>query len=312
MTEKEAFSGVFEQKRKEFEKHLTDKLPQKEGYAERVISAMEYSVLAGGKRLRPILMQAAYELFSDDGNAITDGYLTDFMCAIEMIHTYSLVHDDLPAMDNDDYRRGKLTTWKVYGDGMGVLSGDALLNYAFEILLETSSGAYAKTGDTAVLDRCIRAAGILAHKSGYRGMIGGQCADIEAEGKSDTKEDEILFIHEHKTACLIEAALMMGAVLGGASAEEVSILEKLGSLVGIAFQIRDDILDVIGESEKLGKSTGSDEANGKITYVTLNGLEKSEADVNEMTAEANKLLEKLPGDKAFLSGLIDMLAGRMN
>ncbi len=289
---------------------LKSNLPDKDKYSETVREAMEYSVMVGGKRLRPILMQAAYELFSND-NGGTIGYsLGLFMSALEYIHTYSLVHDDLPAMDNDETRRDKPTTWKVYGDGMGVLAGDALLNYAFEITGKATLGAFEK-GDVKMAERCVRAALFLSDKAGINGMIGGQCADLSAEGRgSEVTMEELLYIHEHKTGCLIEAALMIGGILGGAEKEDIDKLEKIGSDIGIAFQIRDDILDVIGTTEELGKTVGSDEANGKTTYVTLNGLEKSQADVEKLSREALDLIEGLPGDKGFLTELTKMLIGR--
>ena len=290
-------------------------IPEKEGDNGKAIEAMDYSVKAGGKRLRPVFMMESFRLFKPftaESAEDVPAELAAFMAAIEYIHTYSLVHDDLPAMDNDELRRGRATTWKVYGDGMGVLAGDGLLNYAYELAIKTAM-KYAEQGDTATCEACIRAAKILSEKAGIYGMIGGQCADLEAEGKEKTaSEEELLYIHEHKTGCLIEAALMTGGALAGASAEEIGTLEKIGSDIGIAFQIRDDILDIIGDTAQLGKKTGSDEANDKVTYVTLNGLEESEKEVKRLSDEAKKLLEKLPGDKEFLTSLTDSLIGRTN
>lgn len=285
-------------------------LPEKEGYASRVCEAMEYSVLAGGKRLRPVLMLETYNLFCREEDSASLEALEHFMAAIEMIHTYSLVHDDLPAMDNDEYRRGKLTTWKRYGEGMGVLAGDGLLNLAFETIAGALNKAYNPL-KIELTGRCIRAAGILSEKAGYLGMIGGQCADLEAEGRETPADiDELLYIHEHKTACLIEAALMVGGILGGAGADEIEKLERIGSNVGLAFQIRDDILDVTGNSKELGKNVGSDAANGKATYVSINGLEASDKEVQRLSEEAEKLLETFPGEKGFIRDLIASLIRR--
>ena len=312
----DAFKAKLSEKAEYFEKNLKLYIPNDEVYNATVIESMDYSLSAGGKRLRPVMMQAAFELFAgddytmDDGNAAGKALLS-FMAAIEMIHTYSLVHDDLPAMDNDEFRRGKLTTWKKYGDGMGVLSGDALLNLAFETMLECACRAFAEQGKTDLPERCIKAAKVIAVKAGFSGMIGGQCADLEGEGKGDALTTEtLLYIHEHKTGCLIEASLIAGGILGGAQEEDIKALEKIGSDIGIAFQIRDDILDVYGDSSELGKNTGSDEAAGKVTYVTKNGLEKSEKEVERLSREACEMLDALPGDKSFLLALINSLINR--
>ncbi len=291
------------------EKIILSKLPPAAGNNATVIKAMDYSVTAGGKRLRPVMMQAAYELFAGDIGVLKES-LSVFMSAIEFIHTYSLVHDDLPAMDNDEFRRGRETTWKVFGDGMGVLAGDALLNYAFEIMADETCRVLKEYDDTELAHRCARASKVLSEKAGFSGMIGGQCADIEGEGKKDLSAEDILYIHEHKTGCLIEAALMIGGIMGGAGEGQVSDLEKIGSDVGIAFQIRDDILDIYGNSEELGKNTGSDEAAGKVTYVTLNGLQKSEEEVVRLSREACSLLEGMPGEKQFLLSLFENLINR--
>ena len=226
------------------------------------------------------------------------------MAALEMIHTYSLVHDDLPAMDNDMYRRGKKTTWAVYGDAFGVLAGDGLLNYAFE----TAAGALKACEERESLadfKKVSKALAILGEKAGIYGMIGGQTADIEAEGQKEAVTGEqLMFIHEHKTAALIEAAMMIGAVLAGAEKEKVEALEKCASNVGIAFQIQDDILDVIGDSRELGKNVGSDAQNHKQTYVTIFGLEKSKEDVAALSEEAVEILKAAGGEQGFLEQLI--------
>lgn len=294
------FEQVQAKKVDEIEVILKKYLPKEEGYAKTVIEAMNYSVLAGGKRLRPMLMQEAYRLFGG-----CEMEIEPFMAAIEMIHTYSLVHDDLPCMDNDEYRRGRKTTHAVYGEGMAVLAGDALLNYAFE----TACKAFDDTKNPARVGKALQ---ILGAKSGIYGMIGGQTADVEAEQFEASKitHELLLYIHEHKTAALIQNALMIGAVLAGATEDEINIMEQIGYNVGIAFQIQDDILDITGSMETLGKSIGSDEKNHKVTYVTLNGLEKSGQDVAALSKEAVDMLRKLPGRDEYLEQLLLQLIGR--
>ena len=236
-----------------------------------------------------------------------DEVIEPFMAAMEMIHTYSLVHDDLPAMDNDEYRRGRKTTWKVYGEGIGILAGDALLNYAFETMANKLVQVQSSEQARAVA----RAISVMANKAGIYGMIGGQTADVEAEGqKQDLTMEQLLFIHEHKTAALIQAAMMVGAILAGADAEELENIEKCAYNIGIAFQIQDDILDVVGDSGELGKTVGSDAQNNKQTYVTIKGLEQSVEDVETLSKEAVEILRSVPGDHAFLEQLIRMLIHR--
>ena len=282
-------------------------VPDEEGFAKTVIEAMNYSLKSGGKRLRPLLMFEAYRLFGGE-----DDIVEPFMAAIEMIHTYSLVHDDLPCMDNDEYRRGRKTTHAVFGETMAVLAGDGLLNYAFE----TACRAFDKLNVLQSADYSAmtigRAIGILAGKSGIYGMIGGQCADIEAEKLSPEQVDEkrILYIHEHKTAALIQNALMIGAVLAGANEINLAKIERVGYNVGLAFQIQDDILDVTGTFEQLGKDIGSDEKNGKTTYVSINGLNKSKADVEALSEEAVNILKDMGDGNEFLEELIIYLVNR--
>ena len=260
---------MFEQMRKEkiahIEKVLVKYLPKEEGYASRVMEAMNYSALAGGKRLRPMLMEETYRMFGG-----IEEVIEPFMAAQEMIHTYSLVHDDLPCMDNDEYRRGRKTTHAVYGEGMAVLAGDALLNYAFE----TACKAFSMTSD---IKRVAKALTVLSKKAGIYGMIGGQTADIMAENAdpASVTEELLLYIHENKTAALIQSSMMIGAILAGADTKQINDIEKIGYNIGIAFQIQDDILDVTGTFEELGKPIGSDEENNKVTCVTLMGLEKA-------------------------------------
>ena len=275
-------------------------LPKEEGYQRIVMEAMNYSVEAGGKRLRPMLMQEAYRLFGGDGNIIQP-----FMAAMEMIHTYSLVHDDLPAMDNDMYRRGRETTHVKYNEGIAILAGDGLLNYAFE----TSCKAFDMEPFNPVTPKALK---ILAAKAGIYGMIGGQTADIQAENMQgeEITEELLRFIHKNKTAALIESSMMIGAVLAGATDEEIDIMERVGNNVGIAFQIQDDILDVTGSLEVLGKMTGSDEKNHKVTYVTLRGLDKAKEDMEKLSMEALNLLQSLKVENKFLNRLIKELITR--
>ena len=296
------FNEQLQQKAADAEDVLKKYLPDEEGYQKKVIEAMNYSVLAGGKRLRPVLMKESFLLFGGQGEVIEP-----FMAALEMIHNYSLVHDDLPAMDNDEYRRGRKTTWTVYGEGMAVLAGDGLLNYAYE----TAAKAFDKADDLEEMKRVARALQILAEKAGIYGMIGGQNGDLEAEeGKLPLTEELLLFIHEKKTAALIQAALMIGGILAGASDTEIRSLEKAAYDIGIAFQIQDDILDVTGNEKILGKPIGSDEKNHKLTYVSLNGLEKSKEDVKRLSGEAEEILSSFQEKNPFLISLIDSLITR--
>lgn len=285
------------EKTKQIEDVIYQYLPKAEGEQKPVIEAMNYSVLAGGKRLRPMLMKEVYEMFGGEGKVIEP-----FMAAIEMIHTYSLVHDDLPAMDNDEYRRGKKTTWAQFDECTAILAGDGLLNFAFETALkaETEHNPY-----------LVKALAILAKKAGIYGMIGGQTADIEAEKPgNDVNGEKLLFIHEHKTAALIQASMMIGAVLAGASAEDINQIEKCAYNIGIAFQIQDDILDVTSTLEVLGKPIGSDEKNNKKTYVSIYGLEKSKEDVKRLSEEAIAILASFGKRNLFLEELVEQLINR--
>lgn len=278
---------------------LKEYMPAEEGHQKEIFEAMNYSINAGGKRLRPIFMMESAKLF---GGCEED--VKPFMASLEMIHTYSLVHDDLPAMDNDDYRRGKLTTHKKFGHAMGILAGDGLLNFAFE----TAADAVAVSGDKV---RASKALKILAKKAGAYGMIGGQVVDVELTGTAITKE-QLDFIYEKKTSALIEAAFMIGAVLAGASDSEVEKLEKVAWNIGMAFQIQDDILDVTSTQEVLGKPVLSDEKNEKTTYVTLYGIEGAASYVKKYTDEAMELLGSLEHENIFLNSLIISLINREN
>ena len=296
------FEETLREKTAQAEAVLQKFLPKEEGFQRTVTEAMNYSVLAGGKRLRPMLMAETFRMFCGTGEMIEP-----FMAAIEMIHNYSLVHDDLPAMDNDEYRRGRKTTHVVYGEGMAVLAGDGLLNYAFE----TACLAFEKAQDQEDYQRVARALTVLAGKAGIYGMIGGQCAGIEAGGKQENGTGELLsFIHEHKTAALIQAAMMTGAILAGADKEQIEAIEKCACNIGIAFQIQDDILDVTGSQEVLGKPIGSDEKNNKKTYVTIYGLEKSAGMAAALSEEAIRILSSFPERNLFLEKLVEQLVNR--
>lgn len=274
-------------------------LPEQYEYQKTIVEAMSYSVLAGGKRLRPMLMEASYQMFGGEGEE-----LDAFMAAIEMIHTYSLVHDDLPAMDNDLYRRGKKTTHAVYGEAMGVLAGDALLNFAFETVADAMVRS---AGDM----RVAKAFAVLAKKAGIYGMIGGQVVDVESEKKGQQIDRDCLdFIYRLKTGALIEASLMIGAILAGASEEEVSLMEEAGTKLGLAFQIQDDILDVTSSLEMLGKPIGSDARNEKATYVAFEGLEKAGAEVERLSREAVAILDGFKREHTFLRELFMYLIHR--
>ena len=272
---KSQFMEELQQKVEHINKVLEKVLPAEEGQQRIIFEAMNYSVRAGGKRLRPILMEETYHMFGGSSAVIEP-----FMAAIEMIHTYSLIHDDLEAMDNDEYRRGQKTTHVVYGEAMAILAGDGLLNLAFE----TAANAFLLVpGDT----KAEKAMLILGKKAGIYGMVGGQVADIEAEeAKNPLTMEQLLFIHENKTAALIQSALMIGAALAGAGQKQIDEMERIGYLVGVAYQIEDDILDVTSTLEELGKPIGSDEKNHKTTYVTLVGIEKAKEMIDSGKAYA--------------------------
>lgn len=285
-------------KAEQIEKSIYPFLPEEKGLQKTVLSAMNYSMKAGGKRLRPMLMRETYEMFGGSDASVIE----PFMAAIEMIHTYSLIHDDLPALDNDELRRGLPTAHVKFGEAMAILAGDALLNYAFETATKAFNGTE-RDIQTA------RALQILARKPGIYGMIGGQTVDVEEENK-EISFDTLMYIHNNKTAALIECAMMIGAVLAGASEKEVAIIERIANKVGIAFQIEDDILDVVSTSEALGKPAGSDEKNGKNTYVLFKGIEQSRKDAEQYTNDALQLFDALGYENVFLRELLLYLVGR--
>lgn len=294
------FQDELKNRTKEIEAVLKSFLPEEKGFAKTMAQAMNYSVLAGGKRLRPMLILETCRMFGG-----REELAYPFMAAMELIHTHSLVHDDLPALDNDDYRRGRLTTHKVYGEAMGVLSGVSLLNYAYEVMFT----AFDKAKNTGEQAKVIQALKVMAHKTGIYGMLGGQSVDVENDGKPVTKE-MLDYIYENKTSALIEGSMMTGAILGGASQEEVNAVEKAARNIGLAFQIQDDILDVTSTAEELGKPIHSDEKNHKTTYVTLMGIEAASQQVTELSEEAVKLLEGMNKKNEFLLTLVKELVGR--
>jgi geranylgeranyl diphosphate synthase type II len=291
------FKAELEKRIIEAESFIRRYLPKEEGQTASIAEAMNYSVLGGGKRLRPVMLLEMYHICG----GLDPEVVGPCAAAIEMIHSYSLVHDDLPAMDNDEYRRGRKSTHAMYGEAMGILAGDGLLNYAYETALLSLEKQC-----TPATARALR---ILAVKAGIYGMVGGQVVDVASEGKQIPMET-LEYIHENKTGAMIESALMTGAALAGASDEVLALAEQIGSDVGIAFQIRDDILDVTGDSAVLGKQVGSDEKNEKVTYVTLAGMEGAKAKVEELSQRAMENVRKLPGDNAFMAELIASLINR--
>lgn len=312
------FDGELEKRKNLVEEILETYLPKAEGEQRIVLEAMRYAVSAGGKRLRPILMAESAALFAKESEVwrtdfaevpgpSTIGALPPFMAAIEFIHTYSLIHDDLPALDNDDYRRGRKTTHVVYGEDIAVIAGDGLLNYAYE----TAMRAFGKAVTIEDYQRVECAMNFLGRRAGVYGMVGGQCADLLAEkpGAAPT-EETLLYIHKNKTAALIQAAMTIGAVLAGADEKAVAQLTKCAENIGVAFQIQDDILDVTSSLEVLGKPTGSDEKNHKLTYVTLHGLEESKKQVSKLSVEAVDILRSFPRENAILETLVERLINR--
>ena len=300
MSDRETFKKELDERTKEVNALIEGYLPEEAGAQKTIFEAMNYSMRAGGKRLRPLFMQEMCRLFTGE---VLDT-VKPFMAAVEMIHTSSLVHDDLPCMDDDMMRRGKASTWAEYGEDIGVLTGDALMIYA----METASKAFAAAQDGEELARVGQAMEILARKTGPFGMIGGQTVDVELAGGPIPK-DKLDFIYRLKTGALIEASMLIGAVLGGAADQDCRIVESLASKLGMAFQIQDDILDVEGSEASMGKPAGSDEKNQKTTYVTLEWMDKAKKEVERLSREAAEDLDKL-GSNEFLEGLIRFLVNR--
>ena len=285
-----------EAKKQYIDNELDNILPSESAYPGILFKSMRYSVLAGGKRLRPVLILAACEMFGGD-----DKKAAPFACAMEMIHTYSLIHDDLPAIDNDNLRRGRLTNHKAFGENIAILAGDALLSYAFEVM----ANAVAKNTDEA----SAKALQSIAFGAGINGMVSGQVVDVISEGKKLEKR-EMDFIHINKTAAMIVASVKAGAYLGGAKQEDVDNLEKAALKLGLAFQIQDDILDVTGTFEELGKPLHSDEKNEKATYVSMFGLERSTEIVEELSGDAENIFMSFGEKGRFLAELTKYLVKR--
>ena len=301
MSDNTVFKTELEERINKINEQIESYLPEEKGHQSTIFEAMNYSVRAGGKRLRPLFMQEICRLFTGE----VQPAVVPFMAAIEMIHTSSLVHDDLPCMDDDMMRRGKASTWAEYGEDMGVLAGDALMIYAFEV----AAKAFNEVSEADDLKRVGRAIEILAAKTGIYGMIGGQVVDVELTGKP-ISEEQLDFIYRYKTRALLEASLMAGAALAGAAEEEIAQIECVGRLVGLAFQIQDDILDLTSTAEELGKPIGSDLRNEKTTYVSLHGMREAEEAVEEYSKEAVEILENLSEENEFLDQLIVSLIHR--
>jgi geranylgeranyl diphosphate synthase, type II len=257
-------------------------LPREDELPFSLHKSMRYSVFAGGKRVRPILMLAACEAVGGDTTAALPA-----ACAMEMIHTYSLIHDDLPAMDDDDFRRGNPTNHKVFGEATAILAGDALLTEAFILLSGAASSAAPETRLRVIRE--------IAHCAGSKGMVGGQVVDMESEGKADIDFATVQYIHSHKTGALIKASVKAGALLGGAEGDALAAMTRYGEAIGLAFQIADDILDIEGTTEQIGKDAGSDEARGKATYPAVLGLAESKRLAEEMMTTAIDALSIFDG-----------------
>ena len=291
-----SFDEVKNLRLQQLENRLNEITCQKPKYHQTVVDSMRYSLLNGGKRIRAMLVMGFYESMGGDYHDVLDA-----AAAIEMIHAYSLKHDDLPCMDNDDYRRGKFTNHKVYGEAMAMLAGDGLLTYAFEVLSSCVNKFPA--------EYIVKAINCLAEGAGFNGMIGGQVIDIENEGKK-INEDMLYDLHSRKTGCLIKTACKLGVILGGGDEESFKNAEEYGKNIGMAFQIQDDILDVEGNPELLGKSIGNDAENNKTTFVTIYGIEKSKEMTKEYFKNAYNALEKINGSKEFLVGITNFLTSR--
>lgn len=268
-----------------------------------VIKASNEAIRNGGKRLRPLIMFETYKAIS--GDEYSEKIIAPFLAAIEMIHTFSLIHDDLPAMDNDRLRRGKPTTWVSYGEDMAILAGDMLSVQAFEII----SKKMQETDDFNILKRMSRAMYTLARATGAFGMIGGQCVDVEYSGKKMT-EEVMKYTYALKTGALLAASFVVGGILAGANETEVGLLKKAGSYVGEAFQIRDDYLDIVADEKELGKPTHSDEKNLKITYVNIVGIDESIRRIVSLSENAKKCLSEVRGDMSSVVEIIDMMVNR--
>ncbi len=301
-----------EEKTKEIDDIIQRYLPKEAGQQKVILEAVNYSLLAGGKRIRPMIILETYRMFLNANHKKEEAIVEPFLIAMEMIHTYSLVHDDLPAMDNDQYRRGKLTTHAAYGEAMGILAGDALLNLAYETALSSFQVVEEKLPQTDWMmyyQRLLRALQLLAKNAGIYGMIGGQVVDV-MNVNNPLSKDQLDFIYDLKTGALLRSSFLIGAILSGVEEEKLKTIEKIAYNVGLAFQIQDDILDVTSTQEVLGKPIHSDEKNHKTTYVTLYGIEESKLMVSKLSQEALTLLASLRVENDFMAELIEFLITR--
>lgn len=290
-------SGYIKDRSAQIDKALKSVLPPRDSYPELIHEAMHYSIFAGGKRLRPILCIAAVEAMDKEPDPILPA-----ACALEMVHTYSLIHDDLPAMDNDDYRRGKLTNHKIFGEGTAILAGDALLTQAFEVMAGLDINLFTPADILLGIQE-------LARASGSHGMVGGQTVDLDSEGKTVSPQT-LKYIHNHKTGALFKASLRMGAILYKADNGIIEALTTYADNFGLAFQITDDLLDVLGDENKTGKPVGSDIKNNKATYPSLFGLERSQEMALAAVETAVSSLKDFPGNTAPLISLVRYLLNR--
>ena len=283
---------------------LKDYMPRAEGFQKTVIEAVNYSMEGSGKRLRPMMMECTYQMYGGRGPMIGP-----FMAAMEMIHNSSLIHDDLPALDNDALRRGRKTTHIEYGEPLAIMAGDVLLNYAYETAVRAFEQVPRTEDPAQGYARVAQALWVLATKSGINGMLGGQSCDVEYEGQALT-ETQVEFINKNKTGALIEGSLMIGAILAGAGSDQVQKLESIGSDIGLAFQIRDDILDVTGNAQEIGKPIGSDVRNKKTTYISLFGVQAGRQRVEQLSERALETFDSLDAEHGFLRQLLEELATR--
>jgi len=294
------FNSKYNELVEEVNKELDQLVKEKDTPEKNIYTAMKYSLMAGGKRLRPVLSLAVCEMLGGDKKNVMP-----FACAIEMIHTYSLIHDDLPAMDDDDYRRGRLTNHKVFGEAKAILAGDGLLNYAFEVILKHS------LSNQGELANKVRSMYMIAQYAGVSGMIGGQVVDLESQSTKIPAE-LLEYMHKLKTGALIKASVMSAAVLCNAEEKDLRKLEIFSEKIGLAFQIKDDILDVEGKFEDMGKSSGSDEANNKSTFVTFHGLDKSKKILLEVLQDALSCIESFGEKGWFMKRITEYFVERNN
>ncbi|MCR5272241.1 MAG: polyprenyl synthetase family protein [Lachnospiraceae bacterium] len=294
------FKDKLKVKTGEVEDIVLSYLPDNIGHQQPVVDAMIYSVEAGGKRIRPLLMYETYKLFGGNSDVIKP-----FMAAMEFIHTYSLIHDDLPAMDNDEFRRGKPTTHIKYGEALAILAGDGLLNFGFE----TAAKAFSIEPGSKKVEEAFS---FLSNASGIYGMVGGQTVDVLTDAEGEITREKLDFVYDLKTGALLLASMHIGALLAGADKKDIEKIDIIAKKIGLAFQIQDDILDVTSTTEELGKPVGSDNKNNKATYVTFEGLKKASEYVRRLTFEATELLNSLDCKNDFLCELLLYLVDRKN